>query len=366
MGSGDFASLTIVADDLTGACDTGALFAGLGAVPVAVWPRRAPGGAVGVVDTESRGLDAAEAAARAAAAARSGAHFKKIDSTLRGRIGAETDALMTATGVCTALLCPALPAHGRRVIDRVLTVDGVPVAETALAADPEFPKPVTSSSVLDLLRPQLDRPLGWIPLAQVREDGAALQSRLRRLAGTVLVADAETETDLDRLVQAAVALSPPPLLAGAAGLAQALARRLGLLAPAPPLPRGRRWLVVSASRHPATRRQVAAARAAGLAVVPAPDAEEADRARVAAGVAARARERLARGECDAVLVAGGETAVALYAALGAERLELLGAPRPGLALARLGAPAYPDLPVVTKAGGFGAPDLLVTLLREAA
>jgi uncharacterized protein YgbK (DUF1537 family) len=366
MGSGDFASLTIVADDLTGACDTGALFAGLGAVPVAVWPGGPSGGPVCVVDTESRGLGAADAAMRVAAAVGPGAHFKKIDSTLRGRIGAETDALMTATGASTVLLCPALPAQGRRVIDRVLTVDGVPVAETALAGDPEFPKPVTSSSVLDLLRPQLDRPLGWIPLAQVREDAATLQSRLRRLRGTVLVADAETDADLDRLAHAAVALSPPPLLAGSAGLAQALARRLGLVAPAPALPRGRRWLVVAASRHPATRGQVAAARAAGLAVVSAPDAEEVDRARIAAGVAASARERLARGECDAVVVAGGETAVALHAALGTERLELLGAPRPGLALARLRAAAYPDLPVVTKAGGFGAPDLLVTLLREAA
>jgi uncharacterized protein YgbK (DUF1537 family) len=115
-----------------------------------------------------------------------------------------------------------------------------------------------------------------------------------------------------------------------------------------------------------TRRQVAAARAAGLAVVAAPDVETADPARVAAAVAAEARARLEHGEHDAVLVTGGETAVALYAALRADGLELLGAPAPGLALARLHAGGGPALPVVTKAGGFGGPDLLVSLLREAA
>lgn len=366
MGSGDFASLTIVADDLTGACDTGALFAGRGPVPVGVWPRRPHGPGVGVVDTETRGLGAADAAGRVGAVAGEGPHFKKIDSTLRGRIGAEIEALMAATGAATALVCPALPAQGRQVVDRVLTVDGVPVAETALAQDPEFPKPATSSSVVDLLRPQLDRPLGWVPLAQIREDTGALVARLGRLAGTVLVVDAETDADLDRLAHAAVALSPPPLLAGSAGLAQALARRLGLLGAPVLVPTGRRWLVVAGSRHPATRRQLAEARAAGLAVVAAPDVEEADRARVAATVAAEARAWLERGERDAVLVTGGETASALYAALQADGLELLGAILPGVALARLHAAAHPALPVITKAGGFGGPALLVSLLREAA
>jgi len=365
MGSGDFASLTIVADDLTGACDTGAVFAGRGAVPVAVWPRVCTGDGVRAVDTETRALGAVDAAGRIGAVVGPGAHFKKIDSTLRGRIGAEVEALMSAVGATSALLCPALPAQGRHVVDRILTVDGVPVAETAVAQDPEFPKPAASSNVVDLLRTQLDRPIGWLPLAQVREDVDALVARLRRLAGTVLVADAETDVDLDRLAAAAVALSPSPLLAGSAGLAEALSRRLGLLGPRVPVPPGRRWLVVAGSRHPTTQRQVAEARAAGLAVVAAPDVEAADRARVAVAVAATARERLRRGEVDAVLVTGGETAVALHAALAPERLELLGAPLPGLALALLRTAGYPELPVITKAGGFGPADLLVSLLGQA-
>src|SRR2546421_11257 len=84
--------LTIVADDLTGACDTGALFAARAPVPVSIWPRRAAADAVvRVVDTESRtltGPDAAERAATVAAGGRARHWFKKIDSPLRGPVGA--------------------------------------------------------------------------------------------------------------------------------------------------------------------------------------------------------------------------------------------------------------------------------------
>src|SRR2546430_60902 len=250
--------LTIIADDLTGACDTGALFAARGPVPVTVWPDAALRAPVSVVDTETRALDPADAARRVSAVARSVARtriFKKIDSTLRGPIGAELDA-----------------APGR-------------------------------------------------------------------------------------LVGAVLGLDWPPLLGGAAGLALALAGRLGLAAARVDPPTGERWLIVAGSQHPATRRQVEAAREAGLTVLATPDAPQPDRAGAVTDLAAQARARLDAGPVDVLLVTGGETLVALYHALGAERLDLEGAPRPGLALGRLRAPGREPLTVVTKAGGFGEPDL---------
>src|SRR5262249_59614838 len=124
--------LTIVADDLTGACDTGALFGARGPVPVSIWPRRAAADAVvRVVDTESRTLSAADAAERTATVAAGGRArhwFKKGDSTLRGPIGAEVDALMRATGTATALVCPALPAQRPVVPDPTPPVAGTPLA----------------------------------------------------------------------------------------------------------------------------------------------------------------------------------------------------------------------------------------------
>src|SRR6266850_908183 len=242
--------LTIVADDLTGACDTGALFAARGPVPVTVWPDpplRAP---VSVVDTESRALNPVDAARRVSGVARNLARtrfFKKIDSTLRGPIGAELDALLRATSSPGALVCPTLPAERRVVVERVLLVGAQPVAETPIAEDPTFPRAAGTSNVVDLLRPQLDRPFAWIPLGRVREGGSPLAARLVRLAGMVIVADAETDADLDALIEAVLELDAPPLLVGAAGLALALARRLGLAtarrptapAPSPSWPRRR-------------------------------------------------------------------------------------------------------------------------------
>lgn len=357
--------LTIVADDLTGACDTGALFTGCGRVSVAVWPARAARAAVRVIDTESRALAATDAAARVrrAAGAARGSWFKKVDSTLRGPVGAELDVLMSALGAATALVCPAFPAQGRIVSDRVLYIDGAPLAETTIARDPTFPARAASSSVVELLRPQLDRALAWIPLDRVRAGHESLAARLQRLAGMVIVADAETDADLDALVAAATSIAPSPLLAGAAGLARALAARLGCLGAPVDVPSVRRWLVVAGSRHPATRAQIAAARAAGIDVVASADTDEGDRAAVAAALAAQALERIERDRVDALVVSGGETALALFAALGADTFELEGVPGEGLALLRLEGPRD-RLSVVTKAGAFGAPELLVALVKE--
>jgi uncharacterized protein YgbK (DUF1537 family) len=358
--------LTILADDLTGACDTGSLFAGGGTVPVSVWPAPPIPGRVRVVDTETRAQAADEAGRRVAAVAAgapAGRYFKKIDSALRGHVGPEVDALMRAIGAPGAVLAPAFPAQGRTIVDRILYVDGLPITETSLGRTPEFRG--TSANVVEMLRPRLDRALAWIPLDQVRAGAGPLAARLERLRGTVALADAETDEDLIALVDAALALDPAPLLVGAAGLGRALAQRLGLLAERVELPVGGRWLIVAGSRHAATRAQIAAARSAGLRVLATAETAGPDRAQPAVRLAAEARRVLAREAFDVVAVTGGQTAVALYEALGAERLDLLGAPGPGLAFGYLRTPEHPALGLLTKAGSFGAPALFVSLHREA-
>jgi uncharacterized protein YgbK (DUF1537 family) len=359
--------LTIVADDLTGACDTGTLFAARAAVPVTVWPRLPAPSAVRVVDTETRRASLREAGRRVAEVATSlpaASYFKKIDSTLRGRVAAEVDALIRAVGAPGALFTPAFPAQGRTVVERVLLVDGAPIAETAFARDPEFSCP-GARTLVDALRGDIGRPLAWVPLGVVREGHDALVARLTRLRGTVAVADAETDGDLSALVDAALALEPGPVLVGAAGLGRALAQRLGLLAARVALPPARRWLVVAGSRHPATRRQIEAARAAGIRVLATLESDVADSGEAAARLAEEACHLLAREAFDLVAVTGGQTALALWNALGADRIDLVGAPAPGLAFGYLRAPRHPALALLTKAGGFGEPDLFVSLRREA-
>ena len=85
--------IAVIADDLTGAADTGAALVRAGhRTAVAFRGERVDADAV-VIDTDSRGLPAAEAAARVRAVALGGAEIvmKKVDSTLRGPLAAEVD-----------------------------------------------------------------------------------------------------------------------------------------------------------------------------------------------------------------------------------------------------------------------------------
>src|SRR2546422_819954 len=148
------------------------------------------------------------------------------------------------------------------------------------------------------------------------------------------------------------------------GVRDAEAERLGLHAGCATLPGGR-WLIVAGRLHPATRRQIAAAGRAGLHVLATADAEHADGGDAAATLAREAASLLATESFDLIVLTGGDTAVAFYRTLGAARIDLVGAPGPGLALGYLRAPGYPALPVLTKAGGFGPPELFVSLRKEA-
>src|SRR5262249_16977390 len=117
----------LIADDLTGACDAGATFAGRGPVPVFIAPAL-PGAewSVAFVDTESRGLSPADASNLVRATVNRVGElagsllFKKIDSTLRGPVGAELDALLDTSGRRMALVCPAFPGQRRTVVDGTL------------------------------------------------------------------------------------------------------------------------------------------------------------------------------------------------------------------------------------------------------
>jgi uncharacterized protein YgbK (DUF1537 family) len=374
--------LGIQADDLTGACDTGAAFAARGLDTVVLFPG-APGPPAApdvlILDTESRALDPGRAGARAReAAARLAAGgaallYKKVDSTLRGAVGAEVAGARAGAARPLVLLAPAFPAQARTVQDGVLRVAGRPADETPIGADPTFP--ATGASVLALGGAGGPHPVAALPLSTLRRGVAAVRARLARAldtGGGLLVADAETDADLEAVAAAAGGL--PALLAGSAGLARVLAR--GLPARPAPSPVLRRpLLVVAGSAHPATRAQLdRLAGRPGAEVLAAPPGGAAGtpaaRRRVAADLADRARQRWERpgpaGPPRTLVLTGGETALAVARALGASGLRLAGEAEPGIAVGALLDGPRAGLAVVTKAGGFGDPDALVRLLEAAA
>ncbi len=371
--------LGIQADDLTGACDTGAPFAARGLETLVVvqdvdgppaLPRETP--TVLVVDTESRAATAEEARARARAAGsalKAGSPrilYKKVDSTLRGHVAAELDGMLDGSGLAVAILAPAFPGQRRTVVDGCLRVDGQPAGETAIARDPAFPP--TGASVLALSAAGGVAPVTSLPLPTVRHGPDEVARRLHRFVGTggrVLVADAETDADLS--VLAVASLDGPVLLTGSAGLAVALAARLAAGSrerEAPPLQLRRPMLVVAGSAHPATRAQIGRlGRRPDLTVLAPPASEGADdparRPETAARLAESARARVERSRPGTLLLTGGETAIAVLRALGAGGLRLAGEIEPGIALGALVGGPFDGLVLVTKAGGFGDAETLV-------
>lgn len=385
-------AVTIIADDLTGACDTGALFAGRGPVGVFVAPELpGPNVEAAALDVETRALPAAEAAAairRLTTATRTRlvghAVFKKIDSTFRGPIAAELDALVEGVGARAALVCPAFPAQGRTVLHGLLSVHGVPAHESAIGLDPHYPG--ATSDIVDILSRQSSLPVSLLPLKEVRGSREELERALRERRGLV-AADAESDEDLAALARAALGHGEI-VLVGSAGLAGAAATAWGRAAPVPPMPQPGAWLIVAGSRHPATRTQIRGLEDSGMigarvegrreldlgrlaaeigggrpAFLASGDTPDGSREQVAGRLAAAARAVLAEATPSLVVLSGGETALAVMRALGASRLEVDGAPASGLALGRLVAPGRPSLPVLTKAGGFGSPGLFAALAK---
>ena len=97
-------NLVIIADDLTGALDTGACFAAPGRRTIATWEAGAqPEGDIWILDTETRPLPPGQAAEqiRTLCSPHIGLCrrlYKKVDSTLRGNVGAELAGLHALTG----------------------------------------------------------------------------------------------------------------------------------------------------------------------------------------------------------------------------------------------------------------------------
>ncbi len=275
----------IIADDLTGAADSGAQFARSGWRTLLVLhhppPLVSPQGLGGLVlepgspqeadvlvlSSESRGLaggaEAAQAVKNILAACSPSSFplvYKKIDSTLRGHPAAELAAVMSALGETRALIAPAFPAQGRTTRGGRVLINGLPLEQTSFSRE----------APTGDLRCIFGEEAGLLPLEMIRGAETRLRAALNEARG-LLIADAENEADLLRLARAALA-QEVRLWCGSAGLAGALAAYIGSKPEAdkePPHPTTRlpgHFLAVAGSLHLATAAQVAAARRAGAAV----------------------------------------------------------------------------------------------------
>lgn len=200
----------VIGDDLTGSNATGARFAraGLRTISVSGVDRLpcARDADVVVLNVGTRHADAdeARAAVRQAAKSVSAADLlvKRVDTTLRGNVGAEVDALLeTLEPSARALVVPAFPDAGRTTVGGLHLVDGVPLAETSAACDPLTP--VSSSRVHTILRQATARTIGHVPLDVVQAGTQAVAQHLAASSEQLMICDATTNAHLSTIAEAA-------------------------------------------------------------------------------------------------------------------------------------------------------------------
>jgi D-threonate/D-erythronate kinase len=343
--------------------------------------------------------------------------YVKIDSTMRGSVAAQVDGAVRGWnerhGGAFAVVCSAYPVMGRTVENGRVLVHGSPLEQSPAGQDPvspvktgELARLLPHSSHVDIpTRGNLDGSART--LASALTSQAAVSSIVS--APVILTVDAATEADLTTIARAIDLLGDKVVPVGSAGLALAMAGVWSKAAQADvlrsPALAANRILVLITSQNQVARQQgehlgqALAGKDAlvlrpsltavldpeglrswstervpsgenlpGIVAVIAPS-ERADSSRagaattIADNLAELTSQLLEHGDFEALLVVGGDGARALLGKLGATGMRILDQISDGVPFGRIVGGPMDDLPIITKAGGFGSPDVLTSVVE---
>jgi uncharacterized protein YgbK (DUF1537 family) len=177
----------------------------------------------------------------------------------------------------------------------------------------------------------------------------------------ILLCDADTQEDLERLAAAGSQLRQPILWAGSAGLARALASTLPASPPGDIVRKARgqgRTLLFTGSPHPVTRLQLSHLE------MRSPITDHAViRIEFGATSQPEIREIFAAEPVADLVLTGGDTAAFVLQSLDASSIELAGELAPGMPWGFVAGGVADGCTVITKSGGFGDRDALVRALE---
>lgn len=349
---GDKLKWIVVADDLTGALDSGVEFANVGLHVIVATKPEALDGALAenpdilVINTASREGTARNAFdVHAQLRKRFDAFFparmfKKVDSRLKGNIAAEISGLIGDTVGVEVLCASAIPDMGRICVNGMLTGQGI-----------EHPIDVTS--------------------------------RLEGVNGKITIPDCRSDQDLIEAVKSSCGST---LMVGARGLAAAIARPLkaeGFQSTLSSTLKGHVFSFIG-SRDPITVAQVDHLHASSKERYRHIEAANGDLCEPFEAIPSHALLQLTKGKTaedarlvgdrfvklaarflaeknhQTILACGGETAQGLLDLLNIQQLEIKGELFPGVPVSAAQLDGWP-FSLITKSGGFGGPDLLTKL-----
>ncbi|CBK75828.1 Uncharacterized protein conserved in bacteria [Butyrivibrio fibrisolvens 16/4] len=212
------ADCVIIADDLTGANATGALLQKINYTAYTVMnaerlelSNQQDCDCI-IYPTDSRGVSAEMAYNRVYNVSKLlqsediKIYSKRIDSTLRGNLGSETDAFLDSfeNEKRIAMVAPCFPESGRIVLGGYMLVNGVPLHKTAAAIDPKTP--VNTSKVLDVYKSQSKYPIATVDMEDLmlgQEHLVKMLSFQQEGIRTILF-DCVSQEDLDEIADAVI------------------------------------------------------------------------------------------------------------------------------------------------------------------
>ncbi|ENH96150.1 putative type III effector Hop protein [Gracilibacillus halophilus YIM-C55.5] len=222
----------IVADDLTGATTVGVLLARSG-VPTAAYfneneLEEADNQNALVLSTDSRAVSKEEATTKVTSAVKElkkmGAttFSKRIDTTLRGNIGTEVEAMLDELDDETiAVMVPSMPQSKRILVGGYSIIDSMPLSLTPVANDVRTP--VNESHCPTLMDQQTSCAIGSISLNTLLSGQETVQKALqqeKQKGAKIIIVDAVTIEDVDTIAEAVyqlqwkvLAIDPGPFTA---------------------------------------------------------------------------------------------------------------------------------------------------------
>jgi len=230
-------SIGIIADDLTGANDTGLQFHLKGCNTQILFDATGEFNnkfsQAWAVSTETRNLPPEKAAEKVFDVTKNILNnlnaeyiYKKIDSTLRGNIAVEILAVLEATDYEAAIVLPAFPQEGRITVGGYHLLKGMPLERTEFARDPR--NPIYESHIPTLLKSQIENEnlVGLIEFKTVAKGAGPILRELQNLINEgkkLIVVDSTSTTDMEQVALAISKSHFDILPCGSAGLAQILA-----------------------------------------------------------------------------------------------------------------------------------------------
>ncbi|HBW38367.1 MAG TPA: hypothetical protein DEF89_25115 [Desulfosporosinus sp.] len=224
----------ILADDFTGANDTGIQFAkhGISTVTILNFDKAElelfKNVEVIVMNTETRNSSNTEAYRKVQNAAKLLLNmgfpfiFKKIDSTMRGYPGLELLSLMRVQKVSVGVITPAFPANSRRVAGGFLFVNEGPLKQ-------KFDKGL---NIMQLVREQAKCKVKLLTLEEIRNGVEHVRKFFVDVIDTreetIVIADAVCQEDLAVTSDTFKEFLPQMVIAGSGGLAESLLVSSGL------------------------------------------------------------------------------------------------------------------------------------------